>query len=304
LNPLARLARGLERTRDGLRRGLDRVLGREPCEEDWEALEATLLAADLGPRAVQEILRALRRGAGGGDLRSRLRDEIVRRLAGPERPAPPAAADAIEVIVLVGVNGSGKTTTAGKIACARQRAGRRVVLAAADTFRAAAIEQAEAWARRAGCEMVRHAPGADPAAVVHDALQAARARGADVVIVDTAGRLHTRKPLMEELAKVARVAGRGGGVRLEVLLVLDATTGQNGVQQAREFARAAGLTGVILTKLDGTARGGIVVPIATELGLPIRQVGVGEDAEDLLEFDPAAFADGLLAGAPGEGAAR
>jgi fused signal recognition particle receptor len=178
-----------------------------------------------------------------------------------------------------------------------------VVLAAADTFRAAAIEQAEAWARRAGCDLIRHAPGADPAAVVHDALQAARARGAGTVIVDTAGRLHTRRPLMEELAKVSRVAGRGDGVRLEVLLVLDATTGQNGVQQAREFTRAAGVTGVILTKLDGTARGGVVVPIASELGLPIRYVGVGETEEDLLEFDAAAFADGLLAGAPGEEAA-
>jgi fused signal recognition particle receptor len=206
----------------------------------------------------------------------------------------------LEVIVLVGVNGSGKTTTAGKIASARQRAGRRVVLAAADTFRAAAIEQAEAWARRAGCELVRHAPGADPAAVVHDALQAARARGADVVVVDTAGRLHTRRPLMEELAKVTRVAGRGEAVRLDVLLVLDATTGQNGVQQAREFVRAAGVNGVILTKLDGTARGGIVVPIVSELGLPIRYVGVGEDVEDLLEFDASAFADGLLAGPAGE----
>jgi fused signal recognition particle receptor len=302
LNPLARLARGLERTREGLRRGLDRLRGRAPDGEDWEALEAALLAADLGPRAVQEIVRALR--AGAGDLRSRLRGEIVRRLSGAGRAAPAAPPGALEVIVLVGVNGSGKTTTAGKIACARQRAGRRVVLAAADTFRAAAIEQAEAWARRAGCDVVRHAPGADPAAVVHDAVEAARSRAADVVVVDTAGRLHTRRPLMEELAKVARVAGRGQGVRLEVFLVLDATTGQNGVQQAREFARAAAVTGVILTKLDGTARGGIVVPIASDLGLPIRYVGVGEAPEDLLEFDAEAFADGLLAAPPGEEAPR
>jgi fused signal recognition particle receptor len=309
LNPVSRLLRGLARTRQALKDGLERVLGSTPGAQDWEALEETLLAADVGPRATREILEALRRaprGGGGSDLRARLRSELLRRLSGVAAPPAPGAAapgeGGIRVVVLVGVNGSGKTTTAGKLAHRLAAQGERVILAAADTFRAAAIEQAQAWAERAGCEIVTHARGADAAAVVHDALEAARARGGRVVVVDTAGRLHTRKPLMEELGKVARVAARGGG-RPEILLVIDATTGQNAVQQAREFLRAAGVTGLVLTKLDGTARGGVAVPIASELGLPIRYVGVGEALEDLLEFEAGAFVDALLgveAGAPME----
>jgi len=306
LNPLARLLRGLERTREGLRRGLERFSGTTLREQDWEALEETLLQADVGPRATGEILRALRQPPPARDaagLRERLRGELLRRLQPGPGAAAPARKAALEVVVLVGVNGSGKTTTAGKLAWRYADAGRKVILAAADTFRAAAIEQAEIWGRRAGCEVVRHAPGADAAAVVHDAIDAARARGADAVIVDTAGRLHTKRPLMDELAKVARVAGRGAGEAgaQQVLLVIDATTGQNGVQQAREFLRVVGVTGVVLTKLDGTARGGVVVPIASDLGLPIRYVGVGEGAEDLLDFDAQAFVDGLLGGPEADG---
>ncbi len=311
MSPLSRLLRGLERTRQGLRRGLQRIAGRSPGAEDWEALEETLLAADVGPKAAAEILRALREGGQGaaGDARARLRSEILRRLGAAAGAPLPGQGGRPHVVVLVGVNGSGKTTTAGKLACLHARRGERVILAAADPFRAAAIEQAEVWARRAGCEIVRHSTGADAAAVVHDALQAARARGVQVVVVDPAGRLHTRQPLMDELGKVSRVAARAGGegATLEVLLVLDATTGQNGVQQARQFLRASGVTGVVLTKLDGTARGGVVVPIIAELGLPVRYLGVGEAPEDLLPFEAEQFVDGLLAGeaasAPGEGSA-
>jgi fused signal recognition particle receptor len=295
--------RGLQRTRQGLRRGIDRLAGRTPNDEDFEILEETLLAADVGPRLTGEILDALRRGAGKDDVGEQLRREIQSRLEGVEARSA-AETSGPEVILLVGVNGSGKTTTAGKLAQRYAKHGRKVILAAADTFRAAAIEQAEAWAARAGCEVVRQAPGSDPAAVVHDALQAACARGVGVVLVDTAGRLHTRQPLMEELAKIRRVAARAvEGAPHQVLLVLDATTGQNGVQQAREFLRAVGVTGVILTKLDGTARGGVVLPIVAELQVPICYVGVGEDAEDLLAFDAGAFVSGLLTGDPSGGPA-
>ena len=294
MSPLSRLLRGLQRTRQGLRRGLGRLAGGAPGAEDFEALEESLLAADVGPRLTEEILCALRKGGGKGDLLERLKKEIRRRLEVAE-PAGTPELTGPEVILLVGVNGSGKTTTAGKLAQRFSKGGRKVILAAADTYRAAAIEQAEAWAERAGCQIVRQAAGSDPAAVVHDALEAARARGAGVVLVDTAGRLHTRQPLMEELAKIHRVAGRAiEGAPHQVLLVLDATTGQNGLHQARGFLGAAGVTGVILTKLDGTARGGVVLPIVAELQVPIRYVGVGESVEDLLPFDAGSFVSGLL----------
>ncbi|MCZ6777868.1 MAG: signal recognition particle-docking protein FtsY [Acidobacteria bacterium] len=294
MNPFSRLFRGLQRTRQGLRRGLGRLAGGSPGAGDFEVLEESLLAADVGPRLTEEILCALREEGGKGDLLERLRSEIHRRLEVAE-PAKMVEPTGPEVILLVGVNGSGKTTTAGKLARRFSEGGRKVILAAADTFRAAAIEQAEAWAERAGCQVVRQATGSDPAAVVHDALEAARARGADVVLVDTAGRLHTRQPLMEELTKIHRVAGRAiEGAPHQVLLVLDASTGQNGLHQARGFLRAAGVTGVILTKLDGTARGGVVLPIIAELQVPIRYVGVGESVEDLLPFDARLFVSGLL----------
>jgi fused signal recognition particle receptor len=201
------------------------------------------------------------------------------------------------VILVVGVNGSGKTTTIGKLAARERAAGRKVVVVAADTFRAAAIDQLERWAERAGVDVVRHREGSDPSAVVYDALRAAKARGIDTVLVDTAGRLHTKAPLMAELEKMARVAGREvPGAPHEVLLVIDATTGQNGLAQAREFTKAAVITGVALTKLDGTAKGGVALVIRRQLGVPIRYVGVGEGIDDLLDFDADAYVEGLLGG--------
>jgi fused signal recognition particle receptor len=201
------------------------------------------------------------------------------------------------VVLVVGVNGSGKTTTIGKLAARFQAEERSVVLAAADTFRAAAIEQLGVWAERTGADIVRHEQGADPSAVVFDGMRAARARGVDVVLVDTAGRLHTRSPLMDELGKVRRTVGREiPGAPHEALLILDATTGQNALSQARAFTEAAGVTGVVVTKLDGTAKGGVVLAVSQELGIPVRWIGVGEGINDLRPFDPEEFVDGLLAG--------
>jgi fused signal recognition particle receptor len=232
-------------------------------------------------------------------LREALRAALRAALDGDAAAAAPVAPP--RVVFVVGVNGGGKTTTIGKLAARERASGRTVLVVAADTFRAAAIDQLERWAERVGVDVVRHREGSDPSAVVFDALQAARARGIDTVLVDTAGRLHTKAPLMAELAKMARIAGREvPGAPHEVLLVIDATTGQNGLAQAREFTKAAVTTGVVLTKLDGTAKGGIALVIRRQLGVPIRYVGVGEGIDDLLDFDAEAYLDGLL---EGEGAA-
>lgn len=307
---------GIDRLRQGLRRTREGILGRIASlfrpgtpDPDWpETLEGALLAADLGPQAAGRIVEAVRRSLPAGPpdwqgVREAAR-QVLREALTPAAPtpAPPAAAvpeaapgAGPRVILCVGVNGGGKTTTAGKLARRMVRAGRGVVLCAADTFRAAALDQLKVWAERAGAVFVGHRAGADPGAVVFDALEAARARGAGVVIVDTAGRLHTKDPLMRELGKILRVAGRQvAGAPHEVLLILDATTGQNGVSQAREFLAAAGVTGLVLTKLDGTARGGVAVRIVQELGIPLRYVGVGEGPDDLAEFDVDEFLEGLL----------
>jgi fused signal recognition particle receptor len=295
LRPLSGLLRGLARTREGISSALRAVVGARAVDEGaLEDLEGTLLAADLGPSLVEEVLAAGRRAAAeGADAREAVRSAL--RGALPEGTPPAADGVRPHVVFVVGVNGGGKTTTVGKLAARERARGRKVVIAAADTFRAAAIDQLERWAERAGVELIKQREGADPAAVVFDALSAARSRAADTVIVDTAGRLHTRTHLMAELGKLARVAGREvEGAPHEVLLVVDATTGQNGLNQAQEFTRAAGLTGVVLTKLDGTAKGGVALGIHRRLGIPIRYVGVGESAEDLLEFDPDAYVEGLL----------
>ncbi len=277
----------------------DLVRGRRPLDvADLESLEEALLAADLGLPAVRDAVAVLKarsgeiREGGAEAMRAILRDEIGRSL---ELPAREAFARRPWVVFVVGVNGAGKTTTIGKLAQAWQREGRKVLVIAADTFRAAAAEQLEVWAKRSGAPFHRGPEGADPSSVVTDGLRIARARGLDAVLVDTAGRLHTKGNLMAELAKMARVAAREvEGAPHETLLVLDATVGSNGLAQAREFAKAGGITGLVLTKLDGTAKGGIAVAVVRELAVPIRYVGVGESAEDLLPFDAAAFAEGLV----------
>lgn len=296
-----RLRGGLARTREVLQTPLqDLARGRRPLDlAALEEIELALVGADFGLAATAEALETLRaRSAeisrGGAEaMRRVLREEIVRALS---RPAGRTAfSERPWVVFVVGVNGAGKTTTAGKLAAGWTREGRSVLLCAADTFRAAAAEQLEVWSSRAGASFHRGAAGADPSAVLTDALRKAKASGTDAVLVDTAGRLHTKANLMTELARMSRVAAREiPGAPHETLLVLDATVGGNGLAQAREFAKAGGLSGVVLTKLDGTAKGGVAVAVVRELGVPVRFVGVGEQAEDLLPFDPAAFADGLV----------
>jgi fused signal recognition particle receptor len=257
-----------------------------------EAIEDALIAADVGLPATERIL-TLVRAESDGSLGDRVRRVIQRLLS--ETPVPPQAATKPHVVLVVGVNGTGKTTTVGKLANYHREQRQTVLVCAADTFRAAAVEQLAVWTERAGVDLVRAQSGADPAAVTFDAVTSARARGRDIVIVDTAGRLHTRANLMAELEKIRRVVGRAvEGAPHETLLVLDATVGQNGLVQAREFLSASGVNGIVLTKLDGTAKGGIAIAIAFELKLPIRYVGVGEGLDDLLPFDAAAYVDALF----------
>jgi fused signal recognition particle receptor len=298
---LDRLRGGLARTREALTTPIeDLVRGRRPLDPAaLDSLEEALIAADMGVPAVGKAMEALRERSGeiapGGApaMRAALVDGIRRALERPPGPAPFSARP--WVVFAVGVNGAGKTTTIGKLASAWAAEGRSVLVCAADTFRAAAAEQLEIWASRAGAAFHRGAEGADPSAVLTDALRSARARGTDAVLVDTAGRLHTKTNLMAELAKMARVAGREvPGAPHETLLVLDATVGSNGLAQGREFAKAGGVTGLVLTKLDGTAKGGVAVAVVRELEVPIRYVRVGEGVDDLLPFDAASFAASLV----------
>ena len=262
-------------------------------EEAWERLEEALIRADVGVPATAELVRRLEARGSPIDLPSALADEVETLFGEP--PVLASASEAPTVVLVVGVNGTGKTTTIGKLAQKLSEHGRSVLVGAADTFRAAAEEQLEIWAERAGADFVGASRGADPAAVAFDAVEAGRARGKDVVLVDTAGRLHTQGNLMEELAKVRRViAGRIEGAPHETLLVVDATTGQNGLQQARLFAEAAGVTGVALTKLDGSAKGGVAIAIAHELAIPVKLVGVGEGLDDLRPFDASDYAHALI----------
>jgi fused signal recognition particle receptor len=267
--------------------------GKVPSEEDWRRLEDLLIRADVGPRAAARVVGRVRdRYTPDSDLERLLIDEVEAMLFGDDSLA--LRDGELSVVMVVGVNGSGKTTTIGKLATILGAEGHRVGLANSDTFRAAAAEQLTIWAERSGAHLVAQARGADPGAVAYDAVQSARARGADVLIVDTAGRLHTRQPLMEELKKVKRVLEKAAGEVQEVLLVLDATTGQNGIQQARVFTDAVDVTGVALAKLDGTARGGIVLAIREELGVPVKLVGTGEGPKDLQPFDARTFAEQLV----------
>ena len=292
------LSAGVERSRGGFVARLKGLLGRgDPDATTWEAVEETLIAGDVGATLALEVVeRARRRHDTGGPVaavRAELAALLVDRDPGwvPHRVSPEFPA----VVLVVGVNGTGKTTTIGKLAARYRAEGQTVLLAAGDTFRAAAIEQLRTWGDRAGAQVVAHAPGADPSAVVYDAVDAAVARRVDVLIADTAGRLHTKSNLMDELAKMRRVIDRRlPGAQPEVLFVLDATTGQNGLAQARAFHASTGLTGIILTKLDSTAKGGIVFAIEQALGVPVRFVGVGEKVGDLLPFDPDAFVGALF----------
>jgi fused signal recognition particle receptor len=300
---LERLRESVTKTRTELAAKVEQILtGDRPVDPELLAqLESALLSADIGVRTTKEVLAALRaqvnehKLTGSAALKQELKRQIVKILAAPVTSENGAGAAAPRVIFVVGVNGTGKTTTIGKLAHRLKSEGRSIVLCAADTFRAAAIEQLEVWAKRSGIEMIKQKPGADPASVVFDALTAAKSRGADVAIVDTAGRLHTKSNLMAELEKMKRTAAKiVPGAPHDVLLVLDATTGQNGLTQAREFTSHAGVTGIVLTKLDGTAKGGIVVAIARELGLPIRFVGTGEKIDDLVPFDAQTYVNSLF----------
>jgi fused signal recognition particle receptor len=290
----------LSRSRNFLADRLAEALGRAPDAETWDDLEAALIQADVGVATATKITDDLRSKArdrklvDASEVRTLLADELV-SLFDTERDRTLAfAPEGPTVWLVVGVNGTGKTTTIGKLARDLTERGRSVALAASDTFRAAADEQLGVWAERASAEIVKHQPGADPGAVAYDALQHARAKDVDVLIVDTAGRLHTKTPLMDELGKVRRVIEKENKVH-EALLVIDATAGQNGLTQAREFAQAAGVSGIVLTKLDGSAKGGIAVAIEDTLDIPIKLIGIGEGIDDLEPFDPKTFVDALLA---------
>jgi fused signal recognition particle receptor len=299
-----RMRQAVTRTRENLSQRIDDVVNfrKEIDRETLDDLEATLLAADLGTTTTQEVLAALREKVDRKqidnveELKRVLKQELLAILSSANQQPPRAVEGEPEVIMVVGVNGTGKTTTIGKLGHVLKDRGASVLLCAADTFRAAAIEQLEIWGQRAGLEVIKTKPGGDPSAVLFDALAAAKARGVDYVIVDTAGRLHTKTSLMAELEKMTRTAQRHiENAPHEVLLVMDATTGQNGLQQARLFTQSAGVTGIVLTKLDGTAKGGVVVAISRELALPVRYVGIGEKIGDLVPFNAEQFVDSLFA---------
>ena len=297
-----RMKDAVTRTRETLNENIDSVLAltREVDEASLEELELSLISADIGVTAANEITENLRERArrqgihSGAELKTLLKAEI-KGILDEHQPVEDGKRWHPEIIFMVGVNGTGKTTTSGKLAAWHRKHNRTVLLCAADTFRAAAIEQLEVWAGRTGTDLIKSRQGADPAADLFDAMQAARARDTDVLLVDTAGRLHTKSSLMDELDKMRRIAQRFSPFAPhQVLLIMDATTGQNGLQQARLFTSSANVTGIVLTKLDGTAKGGIAVAIARELGLPVRFIGVGEKLDDLLPFDSYAFVESMI----------
>ncbi len=299
---LQRMKEAVSRTRENLSDRIEEIVAfnKEIDANTLDDLEATLIAADLGTSTTHEILQGLRERATHKQIDNveelkRLLKEQIAGILNSASNVPARRVDGPEVLLIVGVNGTGKTTTIGKLANLLRGQGKTVLLCAADTFRAAAIEQLEVWGNRTGVEVIKTKPGGDPSAVLFDSLSAAKARGTDYVIVDTAGRLHTKQNLMAELEKMRRTAQKViPEAPHETLLVMDATTGQNGLQQARQFTHSAGVSGIVLTKLDGTAKGGVVVAISRELGLPVRYVGVGEKAGDLLPFDSQSFVDSLF----------
>ncbi len=291
----------LARARGAFSDAIGSVLGRSGIDDIvWEELEDALLIADVGIGVANSLLDPLRHRVSNGEIENpealitALRESMVAQLEGANRELTMRDDDGTSIWLFVGVNGVGKTTTIGKLASRQIAAGSTVLLSAGDTFRAAAADQLQMWAERSGADIVRGADGADPSSVVFDAVERATAKGFDLVLADTAGRLHNKQNLMDELSKVRRVAEKGSGVVTETLLVIDATTGQNGLAQAREFAAATGVTGVVVTKLDGSAKGGIVFAVETELGIPVKFVGVGEQINDLVPFDPTEFVDALV----------
>jgi fused signal recognition particle receptor len=302
LSLLDRLKQGIQKTRSGLVGSLDTMIhGRREIDPDLlEELEYTLISADIGVRTATEILDGIRQRVernqlgDAGELKALIRQQLLEILESTERPMMRAATPPT-IVMIVGVNGVGKTTSIGKLANRFKSDGLKVLICAADTFRAAAIEQLAVWSERSGVDMIRQQHGSDPSAVLYDALQAAQARGTDLVLVDTAGRLHNKAHLMAELEKMTRTARRLiPDAPHEVLLVIDSTTGQNGLEQAKKFTESAGVTGIVLTKLDGTAKGGVVVAIAREMNLPIRFIGVGEQMEDLIPFEADKFVASLF----------
>ncbi len=297
----SRLKEGLTKTRQGFFNKIENLVsgGKKIDEELYDEIEELLIQADVGVTTAMELVENLRKAVkerrieDASELKNVLK-ELIKEILRDEKSALNLGGKPA-ILVVIGVNGVGKTTTLGKLAHNLKQEGRKVLLAAGDTFRAAAIDQLEIWGKRVGCDVIKHKEGADPAAVVYDAVQAAKARESDVLIIDTAGRLHTKTNLMEELKKVFRVISREmPGAPHEVLLVLDAATGQNAISQAKLFAEAAGVTGIALTKLDGTAKGGVVIGIKAELDIPVKFVGIGEKIDDLKEFNPAEFVDALF----------
>ena len=298
-----RLKQGLSKNRETWVQKIGAIFqNRRWDEQSLDAMEESLITADVGVKATQKLMDALRRQSPNGaediaqEMAARLQAAMVDMLQG-SAPAPKVAPLSVKpwVILFLGVNGVGKTTTIGKLAAQYRAVGKKVLLVAGDTFRAAAVEQLDIWGQRVGVDVVKHKAGADPSAVVFDGIQAAKSRGIDVLLIDTAGRLHTKVHLIEELKKIRRVIGREQtDAPHETLLVLDATTGQNGLQQARVFKEATEISGIVLTKLDGTAKGGVIVGIQEELGVPVKYIGVGEDVEDLQPFDPARFVQALF----------
>jgi fused signal recognition particle receptor len=301
-NRLFKLDRGVEKTRESFFNRITGLFAREQIDEDlWDELEELLIASDVGVQTTDAVITRLRDWVEHGavtdaaDLRTALRDELVATLEEPE-PKPLLQDGELNAVLVVGVNGVGKTTTIAKLARYYKQQRRGVVLAAADTFRAAAVDQLKIWGERADVPVIAHQQGADPGSVVFDAISAARARNADVVIVDTAGRLHTKFNLMEELKKIRRVIDKQQVPHTAAILILDATTGQNAILQARSFQETTGLDGLVVTKLDGTARGGVIFAIVKELDIPLRFVGTGEKLDDLTEFDSEDFVDALMKG--------
>ncbi len=302
-----RMKRALGATKNNLVSRVEAVLSSRPTIDDTvlEDLEETLLEADLGVQVTDRIMKAVKEQykknllKTADDARNAIRDQLLAIIKIPSNPEPSSTQGEPQVLMVVGVNGTGKTTTIGKLAARMAQEGRKVMVCAADTFRPAAIEQLSVWAERSGADLIKSKIGADPSAVLHDSLTAAAARNINLVIIDTAGRLHTKSNLMQELDKMKRVAARKvPGAPHEILLVIDATTGQNGLSQAQEFMKFTGITGLIVTKLDGTAKGGILFSICQELGIPVRYIGIGESLEDLLEFSSEDFVDSLFGDTP------